>query len=144
MERRDGEFGGGTLARVTCAAVDANAEGENCADALARLVLATTAGGATSHEQADFAPLAGRTVTVWPDNDRPGIPGGHRGGIDHAERVAARLRALGCAVETIDAAALDLPEGGDCVDWLKAIPGATAADLAKLPSAATCCRELID
>ncbi len=102
-------------------------EGENCADALALLVLATTAGGATSDEQADFAPLAGRTITVWPDHDSPGI--------EHAERVAVKLRSLGCNVETIDAAALELPEGSDCVDWLKAHPGATAADLAKLPRA---------
>lgn len=101
-------------------------EGENCADALARLgVVATTGGGATSDERADFAPLAGRTVTIWPDHDQPGI--------EHGERVAAKLRAIGCTVEMIDAAALGLPEKGDCVDWLKAHPGATAAELAKLP-----------
>lgn len=101
-------------------------EGENCADALAKLgLVATTAGGATSDDRADFAPLAGRTVTIWPDHDKPGI--------EHAERVAAKLLAFGCTVETIDPTALDLPEGGDCVDWLKAHPGATAADLAKLP-----------
>ena len=101
-------------------------EGENCADALPKFgVLATTAGSASSDERADFAPLAGRTVTIWPDHDRPGI--------EHAERVAAKLRALNCNVEIIDAAALGLPEKGDCVDWLKAHPGGTAADLAKLP-----------
>lgn len=103
-------------------------EGENCADALAKLgLLTTTAGGATSDEGADFAPLAGRTMTIWPDNDAPGI--------EHAERVAVTLRAIGCKVESIDAAALGLPEGGDCVDWLKANPGATAVDLAELPRA---------
>ena len=101
-------------------------EGENCADALAKLgVLATTAGGATSDEHAQFAPLAGRTVTIWPDNDNPGM--------EHGGRVAAKLRAIGCYVETIDAAALELPEGGDVVDWLKGNPNGTAADLAKLP-----------
>jgi hypothetical protein len=100
-------------------------EGENCADALAKLgLLATTAGGATSDEKADFPPMAKRTVTIWPDNDRPGI--------EHAQRVAVKLQALACNVEMIDARALGLPEGGDCVDWLKAHPGATAADLARL------------
>ena len=70
-------------------------------------------------------PAQGRSVTIWPDSDTSGSA--------HAERVAAKLRALGCMVEMIDAAALDVPEGGDCVDWFKAHPGATAADLATLP-----------
>lgn len=101
-------------------------EGENCADALTRLgVLATTAGGASSDERADFSPLAGRAVTIWPDNDAPGVA--------HGERVAAKLRALECKVEVINVAALGLPEGGDAVDWRKAHENATAADLAKLP-----------
>jgi len=101
-------------------------EGENCADALARLgVLATTAGSASSDERADFTPLAGRTVTLWPDNDTAGI--------EHTERVAAKALALGCNVGIVDARALELPEGGDCVDWLRVHPDATPADLAKLP-----------
>jgi hypothetical protein len=103
-------------------------EGENCANPLAKLgLLATTAGSASSDEGADFAPLAGRTMTIWPDNDAAGI--------EHGKRVAAKLLELGCAVESIDAVALGLPEGGDCVDWLNANPGATATDLAKLPRA---------
>ncbi len=101
-------------------------EGEPKADALAKLgLLATTAGSATSDEGAEFDPMAGHAATIWPDNDKPGM--------EHGARVAAKLRALGCNVETIEAAALDLSKGGDCVDWLKAHPGATAADLAKLP-----------
>jgi hypothetical protein len=101
-------------------------EGENCADALAKLgLLATTAGGASSDERADFSPLARRAVTIWPDNDPAGIA--------HANRVAVKLRSLGCAVELIAARTLGLAEGGDCVDWIKAQPRATAADLAKLP-----------
>jgi hypothetical protein len=101
-------------------------EGEVCAEALCKLaVLATTAGAANSDERADFRPLAGRAATLWPDNDAPGI--------EHAERVAAKLRGLGCAVELIDARGLVLPDGGDVVDWLRTNPSATAADLAKLP-----------
>ncbi len=97
-------------------------EGENCADALAKLgLLATTAGSTSSDERADFSPLAGRAVTIWPDHDAAGI--------GHAERVAVKLRALGCTVELLDARTLALPEGGDCVDWIKAHPNATAADL---------------
>jgi hypothetical protein len=101
-------------------------EGENKADAFVKLgLLATTSGGAQSDGSADFKPLAGRTVTIWPDNDKPGL--------EHAERVAVKLRSLGCSVETLDVKALDLPEGGDVVDWLKLHQGATASDLAKLP-----------
>lgn len=101
-------------------------EGEACADALAKLgVVATTAGGATSDDRADFSPLRGRTVTIWPDHDAAGG--------QHGVRVATRLRALGCTVETIDAAALALAAGGDAADWLAAHPAATVADLATLP-----------
>jgi putative DNA primase/helicase len=101
-------------------------EGENCANALAKLgLLATTAGSAQSDELADFTPLAGRAVTIWPDNDTAGMT--------HGERVSAKLQSLGCTVEAIDACALGLPENGDCVDWLAAHHGATAADLAVLP-----------
>jgi KaiC/GvpD/RAD55 family RecA-like ATPase len=101
-------------------------EGENCADALEKTgVLATTAGGATSDERTDFSPLKARTITISPDNDKPGL--------EHAARVAEKLRAFGCHVETIDAAGLGLSEGGDCVDWIAAHLGATTADLAKLP-----------
>src|SRR5699024_5529946 len=45
-------------------------EGENCADALSGLeFIATTTGSASSAEGADLSPLAGREVTIWPDND---------------------------------------------------------------------------
>lgn len=101
-------------------------EGEKCADWLAGLgLLATTAGSATSDEQADFSPLAGRTVTIWPDSDAAGKA--------HADRVAEKLRALGCVVELIDVQVLALPDGGDCVDWMVAHERATTADLAALP-----------
>ena len=101
-------------------------EGENCADALAKLgVLATTTGSAQSDEKADFRPLAGRKVTLWPDNDPPGIA--------HIQRVSGKLKALGCDIETIDVLAPELPEHGDCVDWLVAHTAVTPVDLANLP-----------
>ena len=100
-------------------------EGENCADALVKLgLLATTAGSAQSDEKTDFRPLAHRNVTLWPDNDRPGL--------EHMQRVSRRLRALGCDVETIGVSRLELPDHGDVVDWLAMHPTATPADLAKL------------
>ncbi len=48
-------------------------EGERKADALAKVgVLATTSGAADSARKADWRPLAGRGVTIWPDNDEAG------------------------------------------------------------------------
>lgn len=101
-------------------------EGETCADSLTGLgVVATTSGGADSASRADWSILAGRTVTIWPDNDEAGRR--------YADTVADILRGLGCAVSILDAAALDLPTKGDVVDWMTAHPGATADALASLP-----------
>ena len=101
-------------------------EGENCADALAKLgVLATTAGSASSDDRADFSPLAGRAVTQWPDHDIAGV--------EHMARVTAKCSALTCTVATLDVKALGLPHKGDVVDWLKVHEGASTADLATLP-----------
>ena len=101
-------------------------EGEWCADALAKAgALATTSGAADSAAKADWQALAGRRVTIWPDNDEAGRR--------YADAVAAALRALGCTVLIIDVVALDLPPKGDAVDWLAAHPDATAAEIAALP-----------
>lgn len=104
-------------------------EGESCADALAKLgLLATTSGSADSAETADWAPLAGREVRVWPDNDEAG----QRYGL----AVTAALEPLGCVVRVLDIDALDLPQKGDCVDWLAANPDAGAADVLALGTVA--------
>lgn len=101
-------------------------EGESCADSLAKLgLVASTSGGAGSAGAADWTPLAGRSVTVWPDHDGTGQ--------QYGADVAGRLRALGCTVRMIDAASLNLPVKGDCADWLAARPDATAADVLALP-----------
>ncbi len=101
-------------------------EGETCADALAKLgLLATTSGAADSAGKADWAILAGRTVTLWPDNDEAGR--------HYADAAAEILRGLGCTVRMIDVSALDLPPKGDVVDWLENHADATAEDIAALP-----------
>ncbi len=100
-------------------------EGEACADALARLGLtAVTSGSASSVDATDWASLQGRSVCVWPDNDAPGAKCGH-----DAE---STLRALGCTVDVLDVGKLNLPENGDCVDWLAAHSDATADDVRAL------------
>lgn len=98
-------------------------EGEKCADVLAGLgIVATTSGSASSAAGADWVPLQGRTVVIWPDNDAPGRK--------YAEDVAGRLHALGCVVSVVDVPALELLDGGDCADWLTA--ETSAADLMAL------------
>lgn len=100
-------------------------EGESCADVLAAIgLVVTTSGACSSAEAADWEPLRGRTVTIWPDADDPGRK--------YAKAVTDKLCALGCSVRIVDVAALALPEKGDVVDWLKAHPGATAADISSL------------
>ena len=97
-------------------------EGEACADALAKAgKVATTSGSASSASGADWTPLQGRSVRLWPDHDEPGRK--------YADAVEPALRALGCTVERVDVAALGLIAGGDVVDWL----GAGGGDLDALP-----------
>jgi len=116
-------------------------EGEYKVDMLAvRGIIATTSGGAQSVEAADWQPLAGRNVLVWPDNDKPGN--------DYAQHAADKLKAMGCEVAFIDVAALDLPPKGDVVDWLKAFHQqhgrkATAADVWAL-SVIVCTPETVE
>ncbi len=106
-------------------------EGEKCVDALTRLkILATTSGGATSDDKADFQPLAGRNVIVWPDNDTAGR--------EHAKRVAEKLKSLKASVREVDIDALILPVKGDVVDWLQVFDvkhghNATKAEIEALP-----------
>ncbi len=104
------------------------AEGEQKADALEKLgMLATTSGGASSAESADWKPLAGRDCVLWPDNDEPGRL--------YAEAVRQRLTGLGARVSIVDSAALGFSEKGDAVDWLGSHQSATRADIEALPRA---------
>lgn len=105
-------------------------EGEGCADALAKLgLLTTTSGSADSAESADWAPMAGREIVIWPDNDEAG----ERYGV----AVAAALAPLGCTVQVLDVAALGLPPKGDAVDWLAANPDASGDDVLMLGTVGT-------
>jgi putative DNA primase/helicase len=85
-------------------------EGEKSADKAARIFLKsvcmTSPGGAGSVSKADWKPLAGRCVLVWPDADKDGAT--------YAASVAGILHAIGCEVSIIDAGALagTAPDGG--------------------------------
>lgn len=101
-------------------------EGEFKADQLMTLgLLVTTSGAADSAVKADWQPLAGRDILIWPDHDDAGQR--------YGDAVAAALTPLGCTVRTMNVAALGLGAKGDAADWLLANPGATAAVVLALP-----------
>ncbi len=95
-------------------------EGEKAADAARRLipgmVAMTWPGGANAAKYADWQPLAGRNVVLWPDNDAPGRQA--------MERVAALLKGLAAEVKGIDPDTQPddspTPEAWDAADALAA------------------------
>lgn len=100
-------------------------EGETCADRLFNLgLMATTSGGSSSAKNADWNPLHGRRVVIWPDADSAGH--------SYAQQVTEALFKLSCTVQWVDVDSLKLMEGGDCVDWINANPEITVTDIEAL------------
>jgi AAA domain len=100
------------LSEVATASTVVLVEGEKCADALRSLgIVATTAmqGAKAPIEKTDWAPLAGKRVIIWPDNDEPGM--------DYARKAAAKLQALGCTVLGVTPPA-DAPPKWDAADCI--------------------------
>ena len=90
-------------------------EGEKAADAAARLfpslVVTTWPSGCKAYDKADWSPLRGRRVTLWPDNDDVGRSA--------VARIAERLMAIGCDLKAVFPPE-DLPQGwdiADATDW---------------------------
>jgi len=88
-------------------------EGEKAAVAAAELlspvwVVTTWQGGAAAVAKADWSPLAGRDVTIWPDHDGPGFKAG--------EEIIATLRTVAASLRVIDTTGDDLPDGWDAAD----------------------------
>jgi putative DNA primase/helicase len=101
-------------------------EGEGKADMLERIgCTVTTSGSASSADGADWSPLQGRRVLIWPDRDDAGAK--------YAQAVAAKLQGIAAEVHIIDVATLNLPLKGDAVEWLEAHPSATADNVLALP-----------
>jgi putative DNA primase/helicase len=86
-------------------------EGEKTAAAAAELiadhVCMTWQGGSKAVAKADWSPLEGRDVIVWPDADQPGRKA--------AQAVAKALHEIASAVRIVDPPA-DLPKGWDLAD----------------------------
>lgn len=92
-------------------------EGEKAAVAAETLapagwVVTTWQGGAQASPRTDWAPLAGRDATLWPDHDAPGR--------EAAVRIAADLTERGAKVRVIDTAGDDLADGWDAADAIAA------------------------
>jgi hypothetical protein len=95
------------------------------------LLATSPMGGAKSIGEVDWQPLAGRTVTIWPDADRPGA--------DMAAKLAPMLQKLGCTVRVVQ-----LPDGvfdgwdvidalADSVDIKALLDGAVEVEPPELP-----------
>lgn len=71
-------------------------EGEKCADAMVKATgrqAVSWAGGTFGVDHTDWSPVAGRSVVIWPDADKPGI--------STAGKIAALLVGLGCVVKVM-------------------------------------------
>lgn len=94
-------------------------EGEKTADAAQKLLPAYTVvtwiGGTGSVKKVDWTPLAGKDVTIWPDNDEPGLKAAHiiKDKLDQVNLD----RGLGSPVKIVDLPK-DLPKKWDLADAL--------------------------
>ncbi len=96
-------------------------EGEKCVHALAgaQIVATTSPGGAGKAAHADWTPVAGKKVYLWPDWDPPDDDG-KRGGVEHMQSVATILETLmpRPKVYWIDPGKLGLKDKEDVADYL--------------------------
>jgi predicted P-loop ATPase len=127
-------------------------EGEKCADAaqaeLPELVVVSWPGGGKAVKKADWSPLAGRKVMLWPDADAKRVPltrAEQAGGVEQSSKpllpdaeqpghktmgdVAEILDGLGCKLWSVAVpAAGEVPDGWDVADAIA--DGLTGAELA--------------
>ena len=89
-------------------------EGEKAADAAQALlpayVAVTWPGGSQSWHRANWAPLAGRNVLLWPDNDAPGVEC-----MNKLAAILADPNGFACKVRIINPAGM--ADGFDAADW---------------------------
>src|SRR5262249_28791244 len=110
-------------------------EGEKKGDAAVALfsdhVATTTIGGSKAPQKSDFAPLAGRDLVIWPDNDEPGR--------DFANVVTKLARDAGAKSVRIVAVPETFPPKWDLADDLP--DGITVDDLRRLLDSAPTAHE---
>jgi hypothetical protein len=105
-------------------------EGEKAADAAARIfpdrVAVTSPNGAEAADKADWTPLAGRNIAIWPDADEPGKR--------YAGEVANMLRRVGVGSLRLVEVPSTFRTGWDLADALPT--GVAEADLARMLASA--------
>jgi len=93
-------------------------EGEGKVHALCSIKLIATCspGGAYQAEHADWSPLAGKDVIIWPDNDKPGVE-------HYAKDARSMLANLTppANVSCLDPALTGLGPKGDAVDFMESL-----------------------
>jgi hypothetical protein len=113
--------------RLRSAEVVVVVEGEKCVHALTAVLpdgfaATTSAGGAKNPDKADWSPLAGKRVYLWPDRDAAGLAY-----VQTVEELLGRLTPPP-ALFRLDPDAVGLTEDGeDVVDFLDQYGGPTAA-----------------
>lgn len=93
-------------------------EGAKCMRYLHALgVVACAAAGGSNNPvtNVDWEPLRGKTIVIWPDNDK--------GGLEFASEVRSELEKLDCIVSIVDVADLSLEPKDDVVDFCERIEG---------------------
>jgi hypothetical protein len=90
--------------------VEGEKTAEKGAERFPHHLLITSVNGAQSPHKTDWSDLAGRDVTIWPDNDKPGV--------DYARSVAAHALASGANAVRIVRVPDGLAEGWDLADDL--------------------------
>jgi putative DNA primase/helicase len=76
-------------------------------------------------ESSSFLPLKNRKLNFFCDYDDAGF--------NYRNEVTKRLQELGCSVHLVDVEQLNLPEGGDFIDWKEAKGHITKEDILQLP-----------
>lgn len=115
-------------------------EGEKAANAASKIfpdmAVTTWQNGANGLSKADWTPLAGRAVCIWPDADEPGRKA--------AGGAAEALLSIGASVDIVDLPPT-LPKGWDLADDLEAlgIEPRTLIEQAEAPSDTTLARFVI-
>jgi hypothetical protein len=96
-------------------------EGEKATKALLSVgICATTSPqGALNGDKADWSPLKGKQVVLWPDNDTP-LEKYPRGlGWEHMRRVRECVASIAEEISVLDPRDLELPEKGDAWDFVE-------------------------
>lgn len=102
-------------------------EGEQKVEALEQLgFIATTSGSCTSASTSNWGMLRGLSVVIIPDFDDAGTK--------YAQEVTKILHQLNCKIRIVAVDKLNLPDGGDIINYLATNPNITSSHIKELPT----------